>query len=128
MRGKKYFGDDDTQNYFIFQPIYKYFKKIVSSNKVVEWKYKELFDEAIKIPPASSNFFEPLLNYYGTNIRLKFSGNIFNQDKITYDHAKIVNIYIVYDIKKNYNASNYPTPENGLFGVVKLNKHPEIDK
>ena len=27
-RGKNYFGDDGMQNYFVFQPIYKYFKRV----------------------------------------------------------------------------------------------------
>ena len=49
-------------------------------------------DEAIKIPPNSSNFFEPLLDHYGTKIKLKFTKNILKHDKITYNHEKIINI------------------------------------
>ena len=60
LSGKNSFGDDCTQNYPVFQPIYKYFRKIVNTNKVVEWKSKGLSDEAIKIPPASGIF----LNLY----------------------------------------------------------------
>ena len=48
------------------------------------------------------------------------------QDKITYTHAKIVNIYIVYKISKNYSISDYPTLENCLFGAVSLNKNADI--
>ena len=40
------------------------------------------------------------------------------QDKITYDHGKVVNIYIVYEISKNINISDYPTLKNCLSGVV----------
>ena len=69
-------------------------------------------DEAIKIPPNSSNFFEPLLDYEGTKIRLKFNKNILKQDKSTYNHGKIINIYIDYEISKNYNGRNHPTLEN----------------
>ena len=95
--GKKYFENDDTQNYLVLQPIYKYFRKIVNTNKVVEWKSKGLSDEAIKIPPMSSNFFEPLLDYYGIKIRLKVSGNILKEDKMKYTYGKIVNIYRLWD-------------------------------
>ena len=40
------------------------------------------------------------------------------QDKITYDHGKVVNIYIVKKKKKNINISDYPTLKNCLSGVV----------
>ena len=49
------------------------------------------------------------------------------QDKTTYNHGKIINIYIVYGISKNYKESNYPTLENSLFGVVKLTKNTGVN-
>ena len=45
-----------------------------------------------------------------------------------YSHGTIVNIYIVYEISKNYNISSYPTLENVLFGAVSLAKHVDIDQ
>ena len=57
----------------------------------------------------------------------KFSGSCLKQNKATYNHGKIVNIYIVYEISKNYNISSYPTLENCLFGAVSLTKHVDID-
>ena len=62
------------------------------------------------------------MDYYGTKTRLKFNENTLKQDKIAYDYGEIINIYIVYEISKNYNESNYPTLENSLFGAVKLTK------
>ena len=50
------------------------------------------------------------------------------QDKVTFNHGKVVNIYIVYEISKSINISNYPTLENCLFGAVSLNKNGDIDK
>ena len=50
------------------------------------------------------------------------------QDKITYTHGKIVNIYIVYEISKSINISDYPTLENCLFDAVSLPKNADIDK
>ena len=45
------------------------------------------------------------------------------QDKITYTHGKIMNIYIVYEIYKKGNIIiSDPTLENCLFGVVTLTK------
>ena len=101
--------------------------KVITS-QIVQWASKGLSDEAIKIPPKSSNFFEPLLDYYDTKIRLKFKENILKQDKIVYNHEKIINISIVCEISINYSASDYPTLENSLFGAVKLTKNSGIDK
>ena len=42
-------------------------------------------------------------------------------------HGKTVNIYIVYEISKNYNITSYPTLENCLFGAVSLTKNNDID-
>ena len=39
-----------------------------------------------------------------------------------------MNVYIVYEISKTINISDYPTLENCLFGAVKLTKNADIDK
>ena len=85
-------------------------------------------DESIKSPSAISNFLDPSLDYFGTKTRLTFRGNCLKQDKITFIHGKIVNIYIVYKKHKNYNVNTYPTLENCLFEAVSLNKNISIDK
>ena len=48
--------------------------------------------------------------------------------EITYSHGKTVNIYIVYEINKNYDISSYPALENYLFEAVSLTKHVDIEK
>ena len=50
------------------------------------------------------------------------------QEKATFDHGKIVNIYVVYEIRKSINISNYPTFENCLFGTVSLTKNTDNDR
>ena len=45
-----------------------------------------------------------------------------------YDHGKVVNIYTLCEINKNFNISSYPTLENCLFGAVSLTKNDDIDK
>ena len=52
---------------------------------------------------------------------------MFKQEKITFNHGKIVNIYINYEIEKSENISSCPTLENRLFGAVKLIKNADID-
>ena len=39
FHGKSH-SDDGMQNYFVFQPVYRYFKKIANSNHVSAWKSK----------------------------------------------------------------------------------------
>ena len=36
------------------------------------------------------------LSYFINKIKVKFNGNCLKQDKITYTHGTLVNIYIVY--------------------------------
>ena len=65
---------------------------------------------------------------YGNKSKLKFDGSCLKQNKITYNHKKIVNLYIVYEIRKSYIISDYPTLENCLFGAVSLTKNADVDK
>ena len=70
----------------------------------------------------------PKLNYYGTKTRVEFNGSCLKQDIATFNHKKVVNIYIVYEISKSINISDYPTLENCLVGAVTLTKNADIDK
>ena len=59
----------------------------------------------------------PQLSYFGTKTRVEFRGSCLKQDKITFNHWKIVNIYIVYEFDKIY-VKTSPTLVNCLFGAV----------
>ena len=50
------------------------------------------------------------------------------QGSVTFNQKKVVNIYIVYEISKRINISNYLTLENCLFGAVTLTKNADIDR
>ena len=63
-----------------------------------------------------------------SKIRIKFNGGCLKRSPSTILHGGIVNIYIVYEITDNFNASNYLTLENCLFGSVKLTKSVDIDR
>ena len=67
------------------------------------------------------------VDYVGTKARVKVNEDCLKQDKISFDHGKIVNIYIAYEIEKSVNISSYPTLENCLFGAAKLTKHVDVD-
>ena len=125
--GKSHFEEDGTQNYLVFQPMYRYFKMITNTDYISSWKSKGLSAESIKPPTTSDNSLTPTLNYYGTKTRVKFTGSFLKQPKISY-REKLVNIYILYELGAYSSHNNDPTLKNCLFGTVTLTENADIDK
>ena len=114
FRDKNYFDGDGTQNYLLFQPIQKYFKTFVegSFTYISSWESKGSSNEKIS-STTTSNYnegAEPV--YENARIKLSFNTDLLKQDKVTYNHGTIVNIYIVYRLAPGINHS----------GVVLLQK------
>ena len=81
-------------------------------------------NESIK-PPTTSNYsLNPRLSYYGTKIRVQFTGSCLKQPKFTFTHKKVVNIYIVNEL----GASSSQSSDHCLFGAVTLTKNADIGK
>ena len=99
---------------------------ITNTDYISSWKSKGLSDESIKPPATSDN--SPALNYYGTKTRVIFTGSCLKQSKISYNHGKVVNIYIVYELGASSSHINDPTLRNCFFGAVTLTKNADIDK
>ena len=80
---------------------YKGVFKTVSANdsKIVSWKSKGFYNESIKPPTTSNKILNPSLDLVGTKARLKFNEDCLKEEKITFNHEKIVNIYILYEIE-----------------------------
>ena len=72
-------------------------------------------------PITTSNKLRPKLSQYDTKISLEFDGNYLKQDKVTFKHGTIVNIYIIYDLSSKFNDFDFAL-EDCLFGAVKLTK------
>ena len=124
--GKSYFDEDGTQNYLTFQSILEYFT--LNSSQITKQKSKGLSNESLEVVSTSNNTLNQLINYYGDKVRLKFTGSILQQKIVTYNHKKVVNLYVVYEITNSHGTDNYPTLTNALFGAVKLTKNADIDK
>ena len=95
FKGKSHFEENGRQNYLVFQPMQKYFKRIPgvgSGNYIYFWKSKGLSDEGLNSNTASNHCITPQLNYYGNKTRVEFNGSCLKQDKATYNHGTIVNI------------------------------------
>ena len=95
---------------------------------ISEWKSKGLSDESFKAISTCDNSLNPTLIYYGTKIIVKFARGCLNQQKITYNHRKVVKIYIVYSLDSSISNNSDLTIENCLFGAVTLTKNTDIDK
>ena len=110
--GKSHFGEDGTQNYLVFQPVYRYFKMITNTDYISSWKSKGLSAESIKPLTTSDNSLSSALNHYGTKTKVKFTASCLKQSKISYNHGKVVNIYIVYELGASSTHINDPTLKN----------------
>ena len=129
--GKSHFEEDGTQNYLVFQPMYRYFKQTAGAgngNYIYYWKSKGLSDVRINSITTPNHSITPNVDYYGTKTRVEFNGSCLKQDSVTFIHGKAVNIYIVYEISRGINISDYLTLENCLFRAVTLNKNADTDK
>ena len=121
-RAKSHFEDDGTQNWLALQSI-----QSANNSNILSWKSKGLSDESIKPSTTSNKMLNPSLEFVGTKSRVKFNGNCLKQQKIIFNHGKIVNIYILYETVRNVNMSSYSTLEKCLFGSVKLTRHIDVE-
>ena len=67
--GKNHFEEDGTQNYLVFQPMYRYFKQIAgvdNGSYIYYWQSKGLSDEKINSIKMSNHSITANLDYYGT--------------------------------------------------------------
>ena len=99
-------------------------KKVIgagSGDYIYFWKSKGLSDQNITPPIVSDHSLTQILSYFGTKTRVEFNGSCLKQDNI-------VNIYIVYEINKNFPMTSCPGLEYCLFVAVILTKNADIDK
>ena len=130
FRGKNYFDEDGTQNYYIFQPLGKYLEVTDTNNinYILSWQTRWLTNLKIESLKTNNYLLNLCIDHYDkTKIRIKFDGSFLNRFPPSIFHDEIVNIYIVYEITSD-NASNYPILENCLFRSVKLTKNADISK
>ena len=123
---KKYFKNDDTQNYLVFQPIDNYLKFNSKTGLLSEWKSKGLPDKIIRPPDTS---FGPTPGFENDGKRyFTFKGSYLKEDEAKSKFQKIINIYIFYDLESNLNYNPDFTLEKCLFGGVKITKNADVDK
>ena len=87
----------------------KYFKVIANTDYLSSWKSKGLSAETIKSPTTSDNSLTPVLSYYGTKTRVKFTASCLQQPRVSYTHGTIVSIYTVYELGASSPHTDDPT-------------------
>ena len=95
FKGKNHFEEDGTQSYLVFQPLYRYFRKIIgvgSGNYIYFWKSKGLSDERLISNTASNYKITPELTFYSTNTRVEFNGSCLKSHTI----MEQLSIYILF--------------------------------
>ena len=128
FRGKNYFDGDGTQNYLVFQGVYKYFEDVDVSKTIIKfhansWISKGLSDEKIS---SVSGFTRAFIEYTNAGIKLKFDGSILTK-KLSTSLGLIAIYCIVYRLNPRTNSSNIVL-ENCLFGKIKMTKNADTDK
>ena len=85
--------------------------------------------ESIKRLSISINSLALPLNYIDLRPRIKFDGQYLKQDKVTFTHKNVGNIYIVYEKKLWVYIQGFDfTFRNVLFRSVKLTENTDFEK
>ena len=71
----------------------------------------------------NSNNNSPTLLNKNNRLGVTFNGKYMKQNELGYSHGKIVNLYIVYELKNRRVDNPDFTVQNGLFGAVKITKN-----
>ena len=102
-----FIGKSHFEDYLVFQQMNLYFNQVSgvgSDNYIYTLKTKALSNENIAAPATKDYKLNPELSFFGTKTKVEFNESCLKQ--VTFNHGKIVNIYIVYEISKNINISS----------------------
>ena len=112
------------QSYFIFESKSKSFTK--NGEAIHAWISAGIHNDSNNTDLLSvinsNNNSRTFLNK-NNRLGVTVNGNYMKQNKLGYAHGKIVNIYIVYELKNRRIDSPDFTFQNGLFGAVKITKN-----
>ena len=120
-RGFYYYNQ---QSYFLFEPKSKSFTK--NGGDIHAWISTGIHNDSNNTDLFSvnnSNNNLPTLLNKNNRLGVTFNGNYMKQNKLSYAHGKIINLYIVYKLKNRKVDSPDFNVQNGLFGAVKITKN-----
>ena len=112
------------QSYFLFEPKSKSFTR--NGGVIHGWISTGIHNDSNNTDLFSvnnPNNNSPTLLNKNNRLGVTFNGNYMKQNKLGYAHRKIVNLYIVYELKNRRVDNPDFTVQNGLFGAVKITKN-----
>ena len=95
---------------------------------ITKWKLKGLSNESLEVVSTSDNTWTLSVNHCGDKARFRFTGSVLQQKTVIYNHKKVVNFYVVYEITSFHSVISYAALANTLFGAVQLTKKADIGK
>ena len=127
-REKKLFEEDGTQNYLVFQEVYKHFENVDASKTIIKFHANSRISKGLSNEKNNSvtGFKRPFIEYAISRIKLKFDESILRQ-KLSTSLGLIANYYIVYRLSLRTNSSSIVL-EICLFGQMKITKNADTDK
>ena len=120
-RGFYYYNQ---QFYFLFESKSKPFTK--NGEAINAWITTGIYNDSNNMDLFSvnnSNNNSPTLLNKNNRLGVTFNGNYMKQNKLSYAHRKIVNLYIACELKNTRIDSPDFTVQNGFFGAVKITKN-----
>ena len=114
----------NQQSYFLFESKSKLFTK--NGVGIHAWISTGIHNDSNTTDLFSvnnSNNNSPTLLNKNNRLNVTFNGNYMKQNKLGCAHGKIVNLYIVYELKNRRVDSPDFTVQNGLFGAVKITRN-----
>ena len=122
-RGLYYYNQ---HSYLIFEGKVTFFVK--ASTSISGWKSTGSYsndhnDTYPHLKSVANSNSVPKLLIENSRFCVNFKGNYVKQDKISYLHGSVVNIYIVYSLKNRTVNNPDFTVQNGLFGAIKITKN-----
>ena len=56
---------------------------MLNNKRITEWMSKGLSNESLEVVATSNNTITPAINYYEDKVRLKFTGSVLQQKRVT---------------------------------------------
>ena len=88
IRGKSHFEDDGSQNYLVFQPVYKYLRLTISDHRHLQiaiFQHGNLKDCLIKVLNLLLLLsLVPGLNHINSKLSVNYDGSCLKQQKVIY--------------------------------------------
>ena len=95
---------------------------------MLSWRSKGISNESIKPPTTTDNSLSPRLSYYGTKMRVQFTGSCLKQPKFTFTHKKSSKYLHCLWINASSSHISDPTIKKLFIRAVTLPKNADIEK